>query len=70
TTITNVYPGFVARTDAGQPKAIAIQTESERTEINALNAFYAAEWALFAGFAVFLWWRLVQDERLGLRGER
>lgn len=69
-TITNVYPGFVARTDAGQPKAIAIQTESERTEINALNAFYAAEWALFAGFAVFLWWRLVQDERLGLRGER
>jgi hypothetical protein len=24
--------------------------------------FYAAEWVIFAGFAVFLWWRLVRDE--------
>ena len=68
--ITNIYPGFVARTDAGQPNPIEINTETERTEVNALNAFYAAEWALFACFAVFLWWRMVQDERLGLRSER
>lgn len=33
-------------------------------DINWLNAFYAIEWALFAGFAVFLWWRLVEDARL------
>jgi surfeit locus 1 family protein len=31
--------------------------------INWLSAFYFAEWVLFAGFAVFLWWRLVRDEQ-------
>ena len=34
------------------------------TRVNWLTLFYAVEWALFAGFAVFLWWRLVQDQRL------
>lgn len=34
---------------------------SGEVEINWLNIFYAAEWAVFAGFAVFLWWRLVKD---------
>lgn len=29
--------------------------------INWLSAFYAAEWVLFAGFAVFLWARTVKD---------
>jgi len=32
--------------------------------INWLSAFYFAEWVLFAGFAVFLWWRLVKDEQM------
>lgn len=31
-------------------------------EVNWLNIFYAIEWVIFAGFAVFLWWRLVRDE--------
>jgi hypothetical protein len=31
-------------------------------KINWLSAFYFLEWLLFAGFAVFLWWRLVKDE--------
>jgi hypothetical protein len=26
-----------------------------------LNIFYAIEWVVFAGFAVFLWYRLVRD---------
>jgi surfeit locus 1 family protein len=30
-------------------------------ELNWLNIFYAVEWAVFAGFAVFLWYRLVRD---------
>lgn len=34
------------------------------TNINWLTLFYAFEWALFAGFAVFLWWRLVEDQRV------
>ena len=32
--------------------------------INWLTAFYALEWTLFAGFAVFLWWRLVRDTQI------
>jgi hypothetical protein len=34
------------------------------TQVNWLTLFYALEWALFAGFAVFLWWRLVEDARI------
>lgn len=33
-------------------------------QINWLSAFYFLEWLLFAGFAVFLWWRLVKDEQI------
>lgn len=29
--------------------------------INWLNIFYAAEWAIFAGFAFYLWYRLAKD---------
>ncbi len=65
--IGEVYPGFVAISDAQVANPIVIEQQQQKTEINALNAFYAVEWALFAGFAVFLWWRMVQDERLGLR---
>lgn len=34
------------------------------TNINWLSAFYFLEWLVFAGFAVFLWWRLVKDEQV------
>lgn len=33
----------------------------ERSPINWLNIFYAAEWAIFAGFAFYLWYRLARD---------
>ncbi len=29
--------------------------------VNWLNLFYAVEWVVFAGFAVFLWYRLARD---------
>ena len=38
-------------------------------ELNWLNIFYAIEWVVFAGFAFFLWYRLVQG-RLGARARR
>jgi surfeit locus 1 family protein len=41
--------------------AIDAPPPSEDIEINWLNIFYAAEWVIFAGFAIFLWWRLVKD---------
>lgn len=31
-------------------------------DINWLNLFYALEWVIFAGFAIYLWYRLVRDE--------
>jgi len=30
-------------------------------QVDLLNIFYAIEWIVFAGFAVFLWYRLVRD---------
>lgn len=43
--------------------------------INWLNLFYALEWAVFAGFAVFFWYRLARDDwekihELQLMGEQ
>jgi hypothetical protein len=70
-----VYPGFVISestlvgplAEGGEPIKIGIR--KSQTEVNLLNAFYAIEWVLFAGFAVFLWGRLVQDERKRLETE-
>lgn len=30
--------------------------------VNWLNVFYAAEWVVFAGFAIFFWYRLARDD--------
>jgi surfeit locus 1 family protein len=43
---------------------IELPPQQAGTQVNWLTLFYAVEWVLFAGFAVFLWWRLVQDQRL------
>ena len=60
------YPAFLIadeRSTAPQLEPITMKSVTP-TEVNWLNAFYAIEWALFAGFAVFLWWRLVRDAQL------
>ncbi len=44
-------------------------TYREPEKVNWLSAFYFLEWTLFAGFAIFLWWRLVKDELLLLASE-
>lgn len=38
--------------------------------LNLRNLLYAAEWFVFGGFALFLWWRMVRDEVEVLRAER
>jgi hypothetical protein len=43
---------------------ISLPAQRQGTTINWLTLFYAGEWVLFGVFAVFLWWRLVQDQRL------
>lgn len=63
-----MYPGAVALSDSTWGgESIVIGTQRQTIELNFLNIFYALEWVVFSGFAVFMWWRLVQDERLGLR---
>jgi surfeit locus 1 family protein len=40
---------------------------SQEAGVNWLSAFYAIEWSVFAGFAVFMWWRLLKDAHLARR---
>lgn len=57
-----VYSGYVV--DAVPPaglSAIDSPVPEEEVSLNWLNVFYAVEWIVFAGFAVFLWYRLVRD---------
>ncbi|MBN9150798.1 MAG: hypothetical protein J0H56_05190 [Micrococcales bacterium] len=57
-----VYNGYiVANTPVAGLEKIDSPRPSQEVELNWLNLFYAAEWVIFAGFAVFLWWRLVRD---------
>lgn len=43
-------------------EAIDAPAPPREVEVNLLNLFYALEWVVFAGAAVFMWWRLVKDE--------
>ena len=57
-----VYGGYlvVSGATSGLEK-IDSPPPSEEVVLNWLNIFYAVEWVVFAGFAVFLWWRFVRD---------
>lgn len=57
-----VYGGYLVLDDAPEPlETIYSPVPSQEISLNLLNIFYAIEWVLFAGFAVYLWYRLVQD---------
>jgi surfeit locus 1 family protein len=59
-----VYSGYLVLQDAPAGLAtIAAPPPEQQTELNLLNLFYAIEWVIFGGFAVYLWWRLVRDEQ-------
>ena len=48
----------------GRPRAldaISSPAPAEGSGVNWLNIFYAIEWAVFAGFAFYLWYRLARD---------
>jgi surfeit locus 1 family protein len=58
----SVYAGYVvAATPAAGLQTIDSPAPSQEVSLNWLNVFYAAEWAIFAAFAVYLWYRLVKD---------
>jgi surfeit locus 1 family protein len=57
-----MYGGYVVSADpASGLTAIYSPIPTNDVEVNWLNIFYAAEWIVFAGFAIFLWYRLVRD---------
>ena len=60
------FAGFLALdADPGLGlERIDLPPQEVGTQVNWLTLFYAVEWVLFGGFAIFLWWRLVQDQRL------
>ena len=64
------YSGFVsadeitvdgAAAETGEMRTVDIDAQPQETSVNWMNVFYAIEWVVFAGFSVFLWWRLVAD---------
>ena len=73
--LINVWdtPGYAAFVTAneitvdGQPaetgnlRMVDVDAQPQETSVNWMNIFYAIEWVVFAGFSVFLWWRLVAD---------
>lgn len=69
------YPAFVSATseisgtsDVGAAAApgglepLNIGAQPPPAKVNWLNLFYSVEWIVFAGFALFIWWRLVKDD--------
>ena len=58
-----VYGGYLVANEAPEGLTV-ISTTPPSTErvLNWLNIFYAAEWVIFAGFALYLWYRLVRDQ--------
>ncbi|UNK70057.1 SURF1 family cytochrome oxidase biogenesis protein [Microbacterium sp. H1-D42] len=57
-----VYRPYLASIEAPEGLVdISSPAPEIKSPINWLNIFYAAEWAIFAGFAFYLWYRLARD---------
>ncbi len=54
-------PFLTSATPSAGLTAIASPAPSDGPGVNWLNIFYAVEWAVFAGFAFYLWYRLAKD---------
>ena len=59
-----VYNGYVVADEA--PASLTVidaPPVEEDVQLNWLNIFYAVEWVVFAGFAIFVWFHLVKDAK-------
>jgi len=62
--VDTVYSGYLVLASAPTGlETIAAPAPVADVSLNLLNLFYAIEWVIFGGFAVYLWWRLVKDEQ-------
>lgn len=58
----SVYRAYLASVAAPSGLAdIDSPAPDEGSSVNWLNVFYAIEWAVFAGFAFYIWYRLAKD---------
>ena len=64
----DAFEGFVILNEAPEVglsqtfELVTFKPGDERPiDVNWLNIFYAVEWIVFAGFAFYIWWRLVKD---------
>lgn len=58
----DVYRPYLVSADAfGGLQRIHSPAPTELSSVNWLNIFYAIEWAVFAGFAFYMWYRLARD---------
>ncbi len=61
--VDGIYGGYLVLHDQWPGLALLDSPQPEPpVEVNWLNLFYAIEWAVFALFALFIWYRLVADE--------
>ncbi|MFQ6171828.1 SURF1 family protein [Oryzobacter sp. R7] len=61
----DLYNGFVfleSERPATGPQLTKVPTPLGDTGIRWRNAAYAVQWWIFAGFALWLWWRMVREE--------
>lgn len=76
-----LYNAFVFLHDEQPPADAAhtltkVPTPTVSSELNWRNAAYALQWWIFAGFALWMWWRMVKEadrearEAAGENGER
>jgi surfeit locus 1 family protein len=57
------FGGYLVLVEAPEGlTSIPTEPPSIDRQLNWLNIFYAAEWVIFAFFALYLWFRLVKDE--------
>lgn len=76
---TPIYSGYLTAQEAtpsapaphglAAPAAMPPPNLTADAGVRLQNLAYAAEWFIFGGFALFLWWRMVRDEVRYRRGE-
>lgn len=63
------YTGFIVAIDGAEWSLETMPPPSYAQEqgMNLQNLFYAGEWFIFGGFALFMWWRWVKDDALRVK---
>lgn len=59
------YTGFLVLAESEPAEALPLvppPSYDRQGGMNLQNLFYAAEWFIFGGFAVFVWWRFVRED--------